>query len=114
MNHRHIALVAVLFAALTLSGCGRDASDGSLDAQPASPSPACLVHQTEEPGDQYTRDSGADTGSVLEMMRYYTANGTKPYCDGKGPTGTDRSWTDLYSRLGGARDHIAGGDAKRR
>jgi hypothetical protein len=34
------------------------------------------------------------------MLRYYTANGAKAFCDGKPSTGTDRRWTDLYTALG--------------
>jgi len=29
---------------------------------------------------------------VLEVFRYYTENGSKPYCDGAGPTAIDKRW----------------------
>ncbi|MBT2529361.1 hypothetical protein J7E91_29175 [Streptomyces sp. ISL-99] len=109
MNYRQIALRAALPTALALSGCAPSPS-GSLDAQTATPSPECRVHQTEEPGARYTAGSRADTDSILEMMRYYTANGTKPFCDGKGATSTDRHWMDLYSKLGGERGRVPGHD----
>ncbi|RPE36440.1 hypothetical protein EDD38_4815 [Kitasatospora cineracea] len=34
-------------------------------------------------------------------MRYCTANGRAPYCDGKPPTAADRARQQLYTRLGG-------------
>ncbi|WP_367125562.1 hypothetical protein [Streptomyces phytohabitans] len=111
MNARHLALGAVLLTGLALTGCGRDTSDGSLDVQSATPSPTCRVHQTEEPGDQYTGRSDADPRAVLELMRYYTANGAKPFCDDRAPTGTDRRWADLYSQLGGGREHVVARDS---
>lgn len=98
--------VLVLLSALTAAGCSASSDDGRFDAQSASPSPTCRVHQKAEPGRQYTGGSQADTGAVLEMMRYYTAHGTKRFCDGGGPTATDRDWTNLYARLGGKRSHL--------
>ncbi|WP_279638399.1 hypothetical protein [Kitasatospora cineracea] len=38
---------------------------------------------------------------MLELMRYCTANGRTPYCDGKPPTAADRARQQLYTRLGG-------------
>ncbi|MFE9249616.1 hypothetical protein [Streptomyces sp. NPDC007088] len=98
--------VLVLLSALAMAGCSAPSDDGRFDAQSASPSPTCRVHQKTEPGRRYTGGPRADTGAVLEMMRYYTAHGTKRFCDGRGPTATDREWTDLYARLGGERAHV--------
>ncbi|WP_052443243.1 hypothetical protein [Streptacidiphilus neutrinimicus] len=95
---------ALLAAAALLSGC--TATEGALNAQPDTPSPTCLVHQSKNPATRYTAGTSADTLSVLEMMRYYTANGTKPFCDGKPATATDRRWMELYMRLGGNPTHI--------
>jgi hypothetical protein len=39
----------------------------------------------------------------LPFLAYFTANGNKPYCDGKPPTGTDKQWAELYVRLTGNR-----------
>ncbi|WP_406210175.1 hypothetical protein OH807_40160 [Kitasatospora sp. NBC_01560] len=103
---RQALLPAVLLpAAALLAGCA-GAGTGSLDAQSATPSPTCLVHQTNQPADRYTAGANSDTRSVLEMMRYYTANGTKAYCDGKPATSTDRRWTELYTDLGGDPVHV--------
>lgn len=64
------------------------------------------MHQTKEPASRYTAGSRSDPRSVLELMHYFTANGTKTYCDGKPPTRTDHQWMDLYSKLGGALSHL--------
>ncbi|MEV8037941.1 hypothetical protein [Streptomyces sp. NPDC086182] len=100
MARRPIAPVAALLSALALSGCGASA-DGALDTQANDPTPVCRVHQKQPPGGRYTAGAKADTGAVLQMLRYYTANGAKAFCDGKPSTGTDRRWTDLYTALGG-------------
>jgi hypothetical protein len=102
--HRSLPF-GLLVACLLLGGCAGE-QRGSLDAQPGTPSPTCLVHQTRRPGGDYTAGRDADTRSVLEMMRYYTVNGTKPYCDGEPPGSADRAWTDLYTSLGGDRSHV--------
>ncbi|RKE23648.1 hypothetical protein [Streptomyces sp. TLI_171] len=97
-------LLAVTAALLT--GCGSE-RDGSFDAQPDTPSPTCLQHQEQQPGSRYTGGEKSDPTAVLEMMRFYTANGTKAYCDGRAPTAVDRRWTDLYTGLGGDAGHVA-------
>ncbi|MFG2823332.1 hypothetical protein ACGFX4_28370 [Kitasatospora sp. NPDC048365] len=104
MTTRFTRLLA-LAAAPLLAACG-GAADGSFDAQPSAPSPSCIQHQQQEPGSRYTSGPSADPRSVLEMMRFYTANGTKAYCDGKPPTDTDRHWTALYTKLGGDPGHV--------
>ncbi|MFI8085328.1 hypothetical protein ACIF6L_31625 [Kitasatospora sp. NPDC086009] len=98
-------LSLLLLAAPLLTACG-GAADGSFDAQPGTPSPSCLQHQAQDPGTKYTGGEKSDPRSVLEMMRFYTANGTKAFCDGKPPTDTDRRWTDLYAGLGGDASHV--------
>ncbi|MFF3411920.1 hypothetical protein ACFYW8_38360 [Streptomyces sp. NPDC002742] len=100
MARRPIAPVAALLGALALGGCGAS-PDGRLDVQTNDPTLVCRVHQKQAPGSRYTAGAKADTGAVLQMLRYYTANGAKAFCDGKPSTGTDRRWTDLYTALGG-------------
>ncbi|MFJ8039031.1 hypothetical protein ACIRBX_00790 [Kitasatospora sp. NPDC096147] len=97
--------LAVLLAPL-LAACG-PASDGRFDARPGTPSPTCLPHQGERPGTAYTAGQQADPRAVLEMMRFYTAHGTEPYCDGAPPTDVDRRWTELYVHLGGDRRYLS-------
>ncbi|MFD9124554.1 hypothetical protein [Kitasatospora sp. NPDC059571] len=96
---------ALIAAVTALTGCSADHS-GSFDAQAGTPSPTCLQHQTRTPGTPYTAGESADPRAVLEMMRYYTANGTKHYCDGKPPTDTDQRWTALYRTLGGDPERV--------
>ncbi|MGW2787576.1 hypothetical protein ACWC3X_41340 [Streptomyces populi] len=100
MARRLIAPVTALLGAIALGGCGTSA-DGRLDAQANDPTPVCRIHQKQLPGSRYTAGPKADTAAVLQMLRYYTANGAKAFCDGKPPTGTDRRWTDLYTALRG-------------
>ncbi|PYC76264.1 hypothetical protein C7C46_22560 [Streptomyces tateyamensis] len=108
-RHRHALPTLVLAATLCglTAGCG-SSDDGSFDAQPATPSPTCLQHQQQAPGHRYTGGEESDPMSVLTMMRFYTANGTRAYCDGKPATATDRQWTQLYRTLGGDPTHLAG------
>jgi len=109
MPRRPLLPLAALLGALALAVAGCSApDDGLLDTQPGDPSPVCLVHQKQPPGSRYTAGKQADPQSVRELLRYYTANGTKGFCDGREPTGTDRRWTDLYRRLGAASRHAAG------
>ncbi|GHE25831.1 hypothetical protein GCM10018781_77760 [Kitasatospora indigofera] len=101
----HLLSLLLLLASPLLAACGGE-PDGSFDAQPGTPSPSCLQHQAQDPGTKYTGGEKSDPRSVLEMMRFYTANGTKAFCDGKPPTDTDRRWTDLYAKLGGDASHV--------
>ncbi|WP_329561516.1 hypothetical protein [Kitasatospora sp. NBC_01266] len=105
MAPRHLSSLAVLLAATVLSGCAAS-HEGALNSQADTPSPTCLVHQAKEPAPRYRAGTSADTLSILELMHYYTANGTKAFCDGKPPTSTDRHWMDLYTGLGGDRGHV--------
>ncbi|MGB3442637.1 MAG: hypothetical protein WBA97_28165 [Actinophytocola sp.] len=68
---------------------------------------ACMKHQPHPPGPRYTDKSLRRTDDSLALLRYYTANGTKPYCDNKGPTETDRQWARIYVRLGADSANIA-------
>ncbi|AUG75693.1 hypothetical protein CFP65_0744 [Kitasatospora sp. MMS16-BH015] len=103
------ALPALFLAAAVASLCAACGSSdtGGFDAQPAAPSPSCLEHQRQNPDSRYTGGQQADPTSVLTMMRFYTANGTKTYCDGKPATTTDQHWTQLYRSLGGDPSHVA-------
>ncbi|MFJ4921664.1 hypothetical protein [Streptomyces sp. NPDC088725] len=111
MTYRRIISSVSLLAALALSGCA-PSPGGSLDAQPGTPSPTCRVHQRNEPAAKYSAGSRADTRAVLELLRYYTANGTKSFCDGKAASRTDRRWSDLYTRLVGEHGNRPGRDTQ--
>ncbi len=94
-----IAALAAL-AACTSSG-GNDAKPAQGDTfAPAPASVTCQEHQKDNPGTAYTSEEEGDTGKVLQMLEHYTANGRKPYCDGKPPTPVDLAWAKLYTQFG--------------
>ncbi|MGH4018399.1 MAG: hypothetical protein ACRDT0_03975 [Pseudonocardiaceae bacterium] len=68
---------------------------------------SCMRHQAEPPGSRYTDPERRNTGELLAMLRYYTAHGTQPYCDGAAPTEVDRAWAELYVQLGADRSKVA-------
>lgn len=92
--------LGVPLALMVLAGCG--ASTGTFDDQAGTLT--CLRHQSHTPAAEY---QGGNTGRTLSVLRYYTANGAKPYCDGKSATATDRRWAELYVRMGADRTHVA-------
>lgn len=94
----------VVVALLLLNACTADT--GTFDAEGDASVP-CLRHQTNVPGPAYTSGGEADTSQILRMLRYYTVNGHKPYCDGKPPTKTDRRWATRYVELGADRANVA-------
>ncbi|SDW52066.1 hypothetical protein SAMN05421504_101807 [Amycolatopsis xylanica] len=68
---------------------------------------SCMKHQPQPPGPRYHDDKLRRTDETLTLLRYYTANGGKPYCDGQRFTETDRQWVALYVRLGADRKNVA-------
>lgn len=99
------AVCLVLAAAASVSGCGEEG--GRFNAQAGGGSPDCLVHQSESPGEEYTPGGeDSEVTALLQVMRYYTANGGKDYCDGKPATDVDVQWMDLYVASGGAAKHV--------
>lgn len=99
MRRPLVALVAL--AALT--GCSsQPAVFDDAGGQPVT----CLEHQTGEPGETYTDPAQRDTGQVLAVMRYYTAHGNLPFCDGEPAGDGDRAWAELYLDLGGSADRV--------
>lgn len=109
---RSVAMAAALSAALAagLAGCGSGGDDdgrfatGNESAYPLG----CLEHQMAKPGQAYTGGENAETTTVLKMLRYYTANkAVRAFCDGKGPSDTDRRWAELYVELGSEPAHVA-------
>ncbi|MFE5571537.1 MULTISPECIES: hypothetical protein [Amycolatopsis] len=66
----------------------------------------CMKHQPRAPGPRYTDDSIRRTDETLALLRYYTANGAKPYCDGGDVTDIDRQWIDVYIALGADEEKV--------
>ena len=111
---RHIRGTTIAVASLlvlTLAACADEPPDPGPrfdDESTSRPGDlTCMKHQAEPPGLRYTDKSRRRTDDTLAMLRYYTANGAKPYCDDNKPTATDRAWLQLYVDLGADRDNIA-------
>lgn len=101
-RHTLTRLLAVAFGVAALSACG---SASSATARPsfddqAGATVSCLVHQSRRPTPLYLTGPREDTFAILQMLRYYTQNGTKPYCDGRRATAVDRAWATRYVQLG--------------
>lgn len=104
------ALVVAVTACLMMlvGGCGgpgRD--DGRFNAGEETGPLPCLHHQEQSPGRAYTAGPDADTAAIFTMLRYYTTNkATTRFCDGEGPTDTDRQWARLYVDLGAEENNV--------
>jgi hypothetical protein len=99
-------LVVFVFAALALSACS---SEGAVTAQFDDEQQAdisCMKHQEQQPGEEYFEEANWDTVVSLSILRYYTANGSKSYCDGKAATSADQGWRKLYVQMGADRINL--------
>ncbi|WUH90206.1 hypothetical protein OG900_08870 [Streptomyces sp. NBC_00433] len=91
---------ALLLTAIALTACGASGPrTGALDRGSPNTHPTCRVHQHVLPGTDYTSGPNSAPLAVLDMLRYYTAQHTLPFCDHKPPTTQDTAWTSLYNRL---------------
>lgn len=99
-------VVTIGLALGALAGCSAAPDPGPLFDHEAGQPIECLAHQTGEPGARYTNRELRNTGEVFAMMRYYTAHGTKPFCDGAPATDADRAWAQTYLQLGGTTDKV--------
>ncbi|WP_018655700.1 hypothetical protein [Actinomadura flavalba] len=106
MKRTTIALAALVTAALGAGGSAallRGDDHGPFRAG-ASPEPVtCMEHQPHAPDPAAT----GGTARNLTVLRYHTANGLRPYCDGGPPTRNDRAWADLHVTLGGDAASVA-------
>ena len=99
-SRRLLPLVGALLAT-SIAGCtgGAASADATL-VVPSGDGPAtCQEHQTGPPGTDYAGGADADTAKVLGLLKYWKANGDKPFCDGGDATDDDRAWSDLVDRL---------------
>ncbi|WP_405581749.1 hypothetical protein [Streptomyces sp. NBC_01190] len=87
-------------AALALTGCAASGPrTGAFDSTTDSRRAHCRAHQRVLPDGDYTGGAGGRTLAVLGMLKYYTAKGALPFCDGRPATAQDTAWTRLYGRL---------------
>ena len=104
--HLYCRLLPVLsLALLVTAGCADDG--GPVFNNEGGRELSCMQHQTEPPGSRYTDPVRRNTAESLAVLRYYTAYGSKPYCDGASPTDTDRAWAEVYVQQGADRSHVA-------
>ena len=107
---------ALLFTTAAIAGCS---SGAKTPAGPATfhvpdgfvvqaASTTCLLHQTDAPTKEFMGGSSASLALQLPFMAYLTANGTKPFCDGKPATDIDKKWAELYVTLTGQADKVTG------
>jgi len=103
-----LAVLALLTAGCSSASPSRPASAfdaGAFDKGAAAP--GCMRHQQRSPTAADNGGPGADTARRLAILRYYTANGNAPFCDGKPADATDLSWMRNYLDQGADRSHVA-------
>jgi hypothetical protein len=66
-----------------------------------------LIHQPASPGARYTDPALKNTLEILNLLRYCTANGNKPYCDRNPATDIDKKWAPLHLAQGEIRSNVA-------
>ena len=100
--------VALAIAAAALSGCSSSTSAAPATGAKFQLPPGfaiqaatqtCLLHQTDAPTKEFMGGPSASPTEQLSFMAYFTANGTKAFCDGKPATDTDKKWAELYVTL---------------
>lgn len=90
----------LVLAVLLLAGCSASAEPGPRFDDEGQAEITCMKHQPNAPGDQYLKEENWDTDMTLPLLRYYTTNGKKPYCDGQTASDVDKQWLDIYVKLG--------------
>jgi hypothetical protein len=100
-------IVLVFAFCVTVAGCSSAPDPGPVFDNQGNEEIACMAHQPQPPGSRYTDDATKRTDESLALLRYYTANGRKPFCDNAAPSDTDRAWARLYVQLGADRTNVA-------
>jgi hypothetical protein len=99
-------LVTGLSTILLVAGCSTEQADPGPKFKDDGRKIACMAHQPAKPGARYTDADLRRTDETLPVLRYYTTNAEKPYCDGKPPTEIDKAWGTLYVNLGADRKNV--------
>jgi hypothetical protein len=93
---------------LILTGCSPSPpGPGPLFDNEGGVALTCMKHQPALPGTRYTDLALRNTVEILNVLRYYTANGNKPYCDRNPATGIDKEWAKFYLAQGTVRSNVA-------
>lgn len=104
---RHVVTLGLLFATMAGAvGCSSEPDRGPAFDNESGQELSCMTHQSEEPGAGYTDPELRETASNLALLRYYTAHGTKPYCDNAAASEADRAWAEIYVELGGTNEKV--------
>ncbi|USX55434.1 hypothetical protein [Lentzea sp. HUAS12] len=100
-------LIVLAATALALAACST--TEGTPTAQfddERQGDISCMKHQEQTPGEAYFDEGNWDTVVSLSILRYYTSNGAKPYCDGKTATEADQGWRRLYVQMGAEKNNL--------
>ncbi len=93
---------------LILAGCGQSPPDpGPVFDNEGGIERACMKHQPSSPGLRYTEPALRNTAEIFGLLRYYTLNGKKPYCDGNPATSIDKQWAEFYLTQRTDRSNVA-------
>lgn len=93
-------VLALIGGAAILTGCSSGPEPGPVFDDEQRADIRCMRHQETPPGARYTESGLRRTEETMALLRYYTAHGDKPYCDGLPATEADRAWATVYVELG--------------
>ena len=96
----------IVLAVLALAACSTSQEATAQFDDERQSDVSCLKHQEQTPGEEYFDEGNWDTVVSLSILRYYTSNGTKPYCDGKAATVADQGWRKLYVQMGADQTNL--------
>lgn len=98
--------ILLLCSTALLAACAGTPEPGPVFDNESGTELTCMRHQSQPPGPRYTDEAMRGTGETLSLLRYYTAHGRKPFCDGQVPTDIDKQWAQLYVTLGADRTNV--------
>ncbi|WP_233224098.1 hypothetical protein [Amycolatopsis sp. CA-128772] len=101
-------LSVLIVCCLLVAGCSAPPDPGPVFDNEGNRPVSCMKHQPAGPGARYLDPAQVRTDETLPLLRYYTANGRKAYCDRAAPSDADRAWAGVYVSLGAERANVAG------